>query len=335
MDLAKLVGSFFVVCIHFWFPGTFGSLVETLARYAVPMFFIITGYFSYGVDSSRIQKRTGHILKLYCTAIVMYVLWGCISTELDGGSTVAYLIKTIPDPDEFVSWIIIQADPFTGHLWYLAALLVVYQVYRMYVCFWGTNAVNYRPLYIIGLCTFAIYFYTYILPSPFGDDVVQKVCRNAWFTGIPMFTLGLFLREYQQQILQNYSLTTKKAIALLLGGIVLVIVQWASDSMCHRPFGMLFILAGILLLSLMHPHISGGSRLGEWFLSRCGTWSTWIYILHPLVRSIYKRTLRPLVFSLLTQPVEQWLHPFIVTALSLLCAIVIDGLGKSIGKTKV
>lgn len=43
MDLAKLIASFFVVFLHVPFPGQIGQIIGCLARFAVPLFFILAG----------------------------------------------------------------------------------------------------------------------------------------------------------------------------------------------------------------------------------------------------------------------------------------------------
>lgn len=335
MELAKLIASFFVVCIHYWLPGRLGSWVEVLGRFAVPMFFLISGYFNYGADSGQVGRRLKKLGALYLTAVAAYLLWGCVSTELEGGSTVAYLIKAIPDPDELYLWIAVQMDPFAAHLWYLNAICVVYGVYRLYLRFFEDRTVNYKPLYLAGFALFTVYFFACAMPTTVPEEDVLKACRNAWFTGIPMFTFGMFLREQEARILAAFRLTTGKMVLLLLSGIALVTLQWAADCMTFLPIGVLPMLAGLMLLTITHPRISGKSKFWAAFLSRCGTWSTWIYILHPLVRAVYKQLLRPAVFALITEETERAIHPLIVIALSLLTAMSIDQAGRLLKKKRV
>lgn len=332
MELSKLIASFFVVCIHYWLPGKLGSWVEVLARFAVPMFFLISGYFNFRSGSRQVGRRLKNIGKLYLTAVAAYLLWGCISTELEGGSTVAYLIKAIPDPDEWYLWLAVQMDPFAAHLWYLNAIWVVYGLYWLYLRFFEDRTVSYTPLYLAGFMLFTVYFFACAMPTTVPEEDVLKACRNAWFTGIPMFTMGIFLREYEGRILQCFRLTTGKMLLLILGGIGLVTLQWAADCMTFLPIGVLPMLAGLMLLTITHPHISGKSAFRAAVFARCGTWSTWIYILHPLVRSVYKQLLRPSVFALITEEVERAIHPLIVIALSLLAAMVIERAGALLKK---
>lgn len=53
IDILKAICAFLIVCIHVPFPGNIGEYVTTLARIAVPIFFMITGYFYSGVVKKR------------------------------------------------------------------------------------------------------------------------------------------------------------------------------------------------------------------------------------------------------------------------------------------
>ena len=323
MELAKLVASFFVVFIHVPFPGDFGILVDGLGRYAVPMFFAISGYFNYQADSGKVWKRTRHLISLYVIAVVLHLLWGCIVTEAEGGSTVAYLIKAVPDPDEFTRWLIIQTDPFSGQLWYLNSAIVTYVVYWVYVRFYGETKVDYRPLYFAAFVLFAIYFgfCTVTVVGHGGEALLSS--RNAWFTGIPMFTLGIFVREHQQQIFENFRLTAGKLWIMLIIGVLLVIQQWNAIGLPGMPFGTLFIIAALVLLLVSHPNVGGKSGFVQRLALKCGPWSTWIYILHLIVNSFYEHVCQPYASAVFTQR-EAWLHPLIVLGISFLAAIAAE-----------
>lgn len=45
LDILKAISAFLVVCIHIKFPGKFGEYINIIAALAVPIFFMITGYY--------------------------------------------------------------------------------------------------------------------------------------------------------------------------------------------------------------------------------------------------------------------------------------------------
>ena len=46
LELMKLLASYAVVFIHVLFYGRFGIIVDAIARFAVPFFFLVSGFFS-------------------------------------------------------------------------------------------------------------------------------------------------------------------------------------------------------------------------------------------------------------------------------------------------
>lgn len=325
MELAKLIASFFVLFIHVPFPEEYGILVDGIGRFAVPMFFAITGYFNYQADSGRIRKWTKHLIGLYILAVALHLLWGCIVTEAKGGSTVAYLIQAIPDPDEFIRWLVVQTDPFSGQLWYLNSAIVTYGIFGLYVRFYGDGPADYRPLYFAAFSLFAVYFgFCVVTAVEQGTELLSS--RNAWFTGIPMFTLGLFVREHQERIFRNYSLTAAKLWALIVVGVLLVVLEWDAIGISGMPLGTLLVIAGVFLLLVSHPEIAGGSKL----ILKCGPWSTWIYILHLIVYSGYRLVCQEALTFRLGETMEGWLRPLIVLTVSFLAAIVADSVATAV-----
>ena len=59
LDLFKCIAAYCVVLIHVPFPGMVGNAANCLARFAVPLFFLVSGYYSRGRSSrSRPSRRS-------------------------------------------------------------------------------------------------------------------------------------------------------------------------------------------------------------------------------------------------------------------------------------
>lgn len=54
LDILKGVAALFVIWIHEQFPGVTGHLVNRIGAFAVPVFFMVSGYF--GQNASRRNK---------------------------------------------------------------------------------------------------------------------------------------------------------------------------------------------------------------------------------------------------------------------------------------
>ena len=62
-DLFKWAAALFVLLLHVPFPGDVGGTVRMFARWAVPFFFMVSGYFTYGAvqreDAGRLVRACG------------------------------------------------------------------------------------------------------------------------------------------------------------------------------------------------------------------------------------------------------------------------------------
>ena len=67
LDMVKAICAYAVVLLHVHFPGNAGIIANVLARFAVPVFFMVSGYFCFRGDDTefiRIGKKIRHVLKL-------------------------------------------------------------------------------------------------------------------------------------------------------------------------------------------------------------------------------------------------------------------------------
>lgn len=79
LDCVKGVACIFVILIHCTFPGVFGETLRSIARFAVPLFFTITGYFlldsNGNVTKVRVLRKMGHIVKITILTDVFYMIF--------------------------------------------------------------------------------------------------------------------------------------------------------------------------------------------------------------------------------------------------------------------
>lgn len=88
----------------FLFPGTAGKIIMKLSEFAVPIFLMITGFYSYSENEnmeSKLRSRAKHLGKITIYAVAFYFVF-----------TLCFKIK-----DHIIG---------AGHLWYLPALLIAY-----------------------------------------------------------------------------------------------------------------------------------------------------------------------------------------------------------------
>lgn len=320
MECFKIVAAIFVVFLHVSFPSSKAQgLMFVLANDAVALFFVITGYFNFGADRKTLERRMKHLLRLYLVAILFTIAVGIITAGITGDGSAAFLI---PRWDEIMNWLILQQDPRNGQLWYLTSACLCYLILYLYVRFFGDKPVNYRPLYYAAFSLFAVFLALGCLAAVAGMNVPYLLYRNGFFCGLPMFTLGIFLREYQDRILTNFNLTSGKLLALALAGFILGIMQYFTVGMGQAAMGTLLEIPALLLFMTYHPTVTKERGFLAACVGKFGAWSTYVYILHMQILSIYTRFCRPAMLTVFSENAEAWIQPFVVAGLSLITAIV-------------
>ncbi|MEF2837637.1 MAG: acyltransferase [Oscillospiraceae bacterium] len=324
MDCCKLVASFFVVFIHVQFPDKLGVLITGIARFAVPLFFAISGYFNYNSSCQKIKLRFRHILLLNFAGLGIQLFWPYASAVLYESSFPKPLDVLYLEPRDNMQWLILNINPYGAHLWYLSALLVCYVVLWLYVRFFGEEKINYKPLYIVSFVCMLLNLIHGEFALVFGMPSHYELIRNALFLGIPMFTFGIFLREYHDRIMSSYNLTTGKLVVLVLLGSVISIGESLCFGACDITTGALLIAFALMLLMIKHPCYIHWC-VAEAVVSRFGAYSTLIYLVHMVVKEYYMG-LQQYGLYLQYGDAEAMMRPLIILGESLLIAVVVDSI---------
>lgn len=194
LNILKLVASYMVVFIHVGFPGEFGIDVVYLARFAVPFFFIVSGYFSYSSlnmkNIKKIDKKIQITGLLYLECIGFYLVT-ILCIYRDFGKFNSWL-RTGISGKKFFEWILWNKFALIEleHLWFIGALLYCYIFMR--IIYKYSNLINLLPLLLV---------VNYILGEG-GQlfnlvEIPEYITRNAWFCGIPCFAIGYRIRKYE------------------------------------------------------------------------------------------------------------------------------------------
>ena len=262
LDILKAVCCFLVVCIHAPFPGKLGDAVITFARIAVPVFFMISGYF---YNRANLDKQIRKVGKLVVQINLLYFSAGG-GYELISKESFRYGF------DDFVEFILFNESPFysAGHLWYMNALLYVLIVLKMidikYLC-------PFAPVLLLGDLLLGKYSY-----FVFGTEFPYYYARNFLFVGIPYFCLGYLIR--------TVNLRLKPKICLLLSILVafanLIEKKVLIDIGCigsREHYFFTTILAVLILICALNSKCAMDNCVAV--IGR--SYSSQIYVLHPLV----------------------------------------------------
>lgn len=327
MELCKFVASIFVVFIHFGFQGEFGKVINCIARFAVPFFFAVSGYFSYRTDSMRITKRITHIFKLNVVATLIYLGWAVYYCTAVAGKDVWQMLIEKISALNLTKWFIMGINPFADHLWYLSAILLCYIILWTYVRFFEDKT-DYRPFYAV---SFGLFMFFMVFSAFAANEKIQyhyTVYRNGLFFGIPMFGLGMFLREYEERIVKNLNISTFKEVLCVFVGLIISLIQYKGYGKSEMPVGIIITVIALILLMSQKPNIPFMENKNSFFVF-IGKISLTVYIIHFLIGNYFKtQTAFYEVYS------KKIFYPFFIAALSVLCGIIFNGLSLLFRKIK-
>lgn len=120
------IACIFVVLIHCQLPGRVGIVTETIARFAVPLFFSISGYYWAKVEiNQRTYKARCKIkknLKLFIAITAVYILYRIMvqcALHLEAVNVI--------NARSFIKLLLFnETDFICTVLWYLLALIYIY-----------------------------------------------------------------------------------------------------------------------------------------------------------------------------------------------------------------
>lgn len=282
----KFVMIIIVVIAH---SGTFGkAYLFPLFSVAMPVFFMITGYFLGTTDEhgnlvikgSRIASSLKKLALLFISGNAIYLFCYYLPWML------IHIHRSVPD--DFIGWIfswqfyckmIIHGDVLNFTFWYINAgfwgLCLLFALYRII----GLQRLFFIiPILIIGDAYFGAYYYL-------NNDVPLSLWlpNRAIFTALSTLLIGLAIRKYEARLLaiwHKYEILTLAVLTITLYG------EYAF--LLHNGVSMLNIYAflaaqplatAIFISALLHNNVNISS-----FVVFTGKHLTRnIYIYHALV----------------------------------------------------
>ena len=304
LNVWKGIAAFAVVLIHCTLPGVPGEIIKGIARFAVPLFFLISGYFAYGREDAVLRRREIHILRLYVGAVAVYYLWAAIRYFLSQRSFAQMGAELFPDGGRTVSDLLFfNRTAMAPHLWFMGALVYCYLFYRLL----ARKCLEERAYLLIPVLLAA----NLLLGEGrglTGIAVPVRWLRSFWLTGFPFFLWGSWFacREKQGRL----QLHRGAGMALVAGGMLLSSVECLWSGYDELYVGSILTAGGLFSLALAFADLGKGS-----LLARIGERdSANIYLWHMLLRNF--AALAFLMAGVYETMACQLLMPFLVGAAS-------------------
>ncbi len=305
LELLKLFASYMVVFIHVKFYGGLGIAIETLARFAVPLFFLISGYYSYQIKPEKILKRAKNILNLSILAVVSYTVFNIVTYLLKGkvGRVFLYFAKYL-DVTRLGKLFIFNVPISAGHLWFLLALIYVYLVF-----YWMTvSRFNEKAMFILSFLLLGGHLLLGEGLSMVGIRIPLWWVRNFALMGMPFFLLGLFTRKHENKLhnIPNYALI----LLAVIGGI---------EALISRHFfgrNEMYIGSMLILFALVVWFIKYANVQYPLFINALSGCSTYIYIFHVMLSTVILGIYKLFAINYEGSILLQFAHPIIVCVAS-------------------
>ncbi|MDU6983201.1 MAG: acyltransferase [Terrisporobacter othiniensis] len=279
MDMLKAICAFFIVCIHTFMYIDTSSYFITIIRFSVPIFFMITGY-NYSSIKCKWRKYISNMLKLICISNLIYFLYGLIKIMVNNDSVLMY-INEIVSLKSILKLVLFNESPFMWHLWYLFAILYVLLIYR-YIENNKLEKILYFLTPLLLILDLILGKYSILLFGRSTNHVF--LIRNFLFVGLPYFCIGVYMNMKEDKI-KSSSINNKKIIILFIISCITCIVERMvlTDLGANAPREQ-YISTTIMSIIIFIFVIKNKTFMEGTLLQKIGKeYSTWIYILHPLV----------------------------------------------------
>lgn len=285
LDMVKAICAYAVVLLHVHFPGNAGIIANVLARFAVPVFFMVSGYFCFRGDDTefiRTGKKIRHVLRLMLVAFPVCCLWELIQNHIDGASQKEWLEALVSGEHIRQFLLYNNSSQVKWHLWFLPALLYCYLLFalaaRFRICKQAYVLIPALLLIHFGMEEFS----TFLFPEK-HFRVMQF--RNYLFTGFPFFMLGHLIHRHQEKLEAWFA--GKKVLLLygmVAGGGIASLLEYRCFGKLELFLGSVFMAVGLFLIAIMGKNW----KVPELPVAIGQKYAFFIYLFHLCVADILK-----------------------------------------------
>lgn len=272
LDLLKLIAAFCVVFVHYKFYGKVGTVVDALSRFAVPLFFITSGYYSYNNTVSKHKAKAIRLIKMFvlvtllyhCATIAVYLVQG------EFAEISAYLASLF-NLKQIIKFLCFNNTLSSTHLWFLLALAYSYILHSFATKYKVSNKV--LTLYAVAALSLHLILGEYL--KLFSINIENIYVRNFALMGYPLFIVGLIIKQHEQKILN-----IKNSVLIpvfCIGVIDVLVIRYLSD-FTEMYLGTLMIVFVLFVVALKYPNI----KLSNFMLTLCAS-NLYIYLYHKFV----------------------------------------------------
>lgn len=317
LNALKIIAAFFVVAIHIRFPGDFGLSIVAIARFAVPFFFMVSGFFSYyenkAVLNEKYKRKIKHLLILFGGSLLMYFAYAVLASIMNG--TLGGYLKGIFSLQSFIELFVFNHVRVMEALWFLPALIYVYLIFFAFEKTGITKKMYFLipVLFIAGVILREIPEFIQNVP-----EIMSKsyLCRNFLFVGLPFFMLGHFMKVNESELKKKFS-NVLLIVLMLIGTAESIIVELVHTQKC------VYIGTFIAVFALFLFAVKNEEKYSVASIADLGAkYSLYVYIFHILVRDIMRKGGEIVPFAGKIIDILEPVYPIVIFALTLIISAV-------------
>lgn len=269
LNLLKCIACFGVVFIHVTFPGVLGDIVKYSSTFAVPLFMMIAGYYSYGCDERKIKQRLVKIIKILLFGYICFFV--CNITIAIKANSLLQWFSINYNWKNFILFFCFCTIRWAIPLWYLIAMTETYFFWMIVVKKkWQDAILKITPVLFIVGTVLAVFVDTMGLNWSYK---INFICR-----ALPWFMYGYIVKERYYIRLKKVS-TFKLLLTALLGWGITLSAILLKTKVNYNSVGVLLTAPALFMIGIKNSNIKV-NNLVEFVGDKL---SLFIYILHPLV----------------------------------------------------
>lgn len=293
MDALKGFACLAVVIIHYHPKGAGGDLMNAVCKFAVPLFFCVSGFFlpdaSGELPYDRVIRKIGHVFGIILWAAVFYAFYTLAwQYWVHGSFNAADFCSAKVTAGRIVKFFITN-DPFVyAHLWFLLALLYCYFLALFVGCRPGglRKLSALTPFFIIA----AIYVHELARAIPWfhsGLPIPESKMRIYYFNlpifrALPFFALGITARYWHAWLVRTSLRANICLVLAMLGGIA----SFGEFLLLGR--GLQFYVGSYVTLAMLFMWAIRNEGKTYGFLAYVGReLSLYVYVLHIAVGKVF------------------------------------------------
>ncbi len=318
---------------HAPFPGEFGKIVACIGNFAVPLFFIVSGYYLLKPNMTKEELRDKlkiRIKKMAFLLLFSFVIYTIISFVKKGyGEEVLtageWFKQHFLSPKRWVKFLLFNFPLVEPINWYMLASIYCYVVIYIFAGLflnkkWIANVlVTTLFVWIIyGLCI------SKFNPSLFGFELscLENIPRTWFAVGLPFIALGILLNRYEDKLksikLRYYVIALIVSTGLKIGEMYLF--ECLFNGSVRYTLGTIIQTICLIEISMIVPTFMSKSKL----LNQKGNWTMFVYIFQFAV--IYALKFVYVKLGIEENAIASWLKPVVVVLLTVIIAMVVNRL---------